>query len=254
MRLKLFDVQKLTEKERKDFSSRFLELMNEDYINQPADYIEKVFFSKQLSLSKGCLLIDEANEIQGFQIISSLPIDIGGNRFVVIQSIVQKSKSLKHKHRSFEKFGPYTLLKQALIATIKGRKPWLIATSEGPATYHRMSAYFKNIIPSSNTGSSPQDSIIKSYNDLAKKLGFQLGLKYKFSIRQAHSLIVSEEERSSWLQRREPDIQRYIAECPEFGKGQKLLFAVPLNFKTIFSIPITLLNQLWIKRKRSIKG
>ena len=254
MRLKLFDVQKLTEKERKDFSSRFLELMNEDYINQPADYIESVFFSKQLSLSKGCLLIDEADEIQGFQIISSFPINIGANRFVVIRSIVQKSKSLKHKHRSFEKFGPYTLVKQALIATIKGRKPWLIATSEGPAVYHRMSAYFKNIIPSPNMGNSPQDSIIKSYNALAKELGFQLDPHYKFSIRQEHRLIVSEEERRSWLQRTEPAIQRYFAECPEFGKGQKLLFAVPLNLKTIFSIPITLLNQLLIKRMRSNKG
>ena len=178
-------------------------------------------------------------------------VNIGLRRYMVLRSVVCNSNRLSEKSRSFDRFGRLELVSQALKAHMRGREPWLLAASEGPTIYHRMSGYFQNMIPPPKPGVPVPESMLITYNALAASANFQLDSKDIFSVRQGSIMKLSADELTSWNRRSEPSIRRYIEECPDFGKGQKLVFAVPLPLKEIASIPISLVRQLWIKRNRN---
>ena len=241
VKLEFFDAAKLSSSKQWKFASRFQCLLEETLTNLAPHYIHDTFFSTSLVASKGCLLIDRHGEIQGFQLVCSNEVNIGLHRYMVLRSVVCKSNRLSEKTRSFDRFGPLELVSQALKAHMRGREPWLLTASEGPVVYHRMS------IP----GVPVPESMLITYKALAASANFRLDSKDIFSVRQGSIMKLSANELTSWNRRSEPSIRRYIEECPDFGKGKKLVFAVPLPLKEIASIPISLVRQLWIKRSRN---
>lgn len=188
----------------------------------------------------GCLRDAEGNLV-GVQAVVSCPVEVDGHRYTVIRSGVVKSGALGRTPRAFDRFGPGELIRQALAAHLRRSRPWVIATSESPVTYHRIARFFPTILPSPDVSVTHAPARVELLRALARGAGFAL-LEDRPFCAPGSGLKVTDEERVRWAKRTDPTVQRYLKECPDYGEGPALLFGVELTLATLAGIPVRMVR------------
>lgn len=231
----VFSLKKMSRPELEQFAVQVLPLLRQYWPRMTLAWLIDDYGSPEHALSRGVLVRSSSEGVIGLQIVASRRIVVQHRRFSVISSIVAKSRSTSSSaRRLLESFGPLELIRQSLMALVAGWEPWLLDTADSPVTYLRMASYFPDIIPAPQTMPAPRDADVETFSSLVRALGIPVEQAAPpLTTRWEPHLLMSETERAQWRARREHAIATFVSACPDFGKGQAMIFGVPLRLSTV---------------------
>ncbi|RAL25308.1 hypothetical protein DL240_03600 [Lujinxingia litoralis] len=251
MKLEFFNAFEIPEPQRDQLFRKLHTLILLYFPRAPYQHFLDQYLYEGIECCRGVLL-KEGDNIRGFQLVASMPVTLHGQKYTVLRSVVAKDREHNSRgSRSFERFGPRELIRQALRAHLQGREPWLIAQSAGPVTYLRLSRYFPAILPPTALDADVPSELRATFDGLADLCHMRTDHPEGWSMSEGPYYPISDHELQSWKQRPEPALRRFFKECPRAGQGQVLVFAVPLTLTTLLSLgPRTILTLL-NKRRRA---
>lgn len=235
------DLLKLSPEARADLLEQWLRVRREYFPESTVDVLEQRYTAPELVTSRAGCLRDAQGVLVGIQVIVSRPVKVDGQRYTVLRSSVVKSRSLERTPRAFDRFGPGELVRQALAAHLRGTRPWVIATSQTPVTYHRIARFFPEILPAPDPTAPAEPARVALLRSLAREIGMS-PLEGRPFCARGSGLHVSDEERARWEARGDPTVRRYLKECPDFGKGPALLFGFPVTLGGLVRLPLRMLR------------